>query len=1093
MNRFDIYNNISISAGAGTGKTFTLSRRYINILLGFNFFGDDTFDRDKAESRSADPSEIVTITYTEAGAGEMQERIIQLISEIVSHIDGTKSDDKGILEQLNRHNQAQAYILEKLTKAKTRMIYANISTIHSFALNIIKRNVNSIGADSALTIIPEIEKSEMFDKVLTYSFEQHEKEIEYLVKYLGLFKLNLVAAKYIYDRKFREYLDNFQKTGYCPDEMLQLYRRIVTTHYFRDMIHICRQLDELQMHISNPQSFSKYLDYISIVFTIENYDDRATSLRFSKDQDEQKAQYGGIKKIVNEIRGKALELDENIETIFSNCLDKIHAILSSCYKLYVVQLIEQSMVDFDLILSIASDIIGEGSANESYKYFMVDEFQDTNEMQWDMITKLAACANIFIVGDEKQSIFSFQGAEVEIFQKAASDIDAVTIPITDNWRSSKTILDFVNETFATLFANKDCSYEDIADSRLKGILSNAEKLITFDSSTLKYEKLTYPAVKSDTDDDTAITYLVCEDTWSDEDSEQSMYEAEYENIALFLYKIKKGYLKEYYSITHLMNENKKAVAILFDSRTGMEILQEKLEKYGLTSIANFDIDFYKTKEVAEIYHMIRTVVSLQKASEWKFVNKFSLAGALRGCCMRYDDNKILDIIRSRDLEKVKEIFKRFLSAARQLPIHSFISYIVEETDLKTIYRHFDGYEQRIANINKLISIAYEFESNNLADYEKYIKDLERMIFFTDKSGQGCAAFNAEGKNSIELTTIHSSKGLQYPMVIVPQLSKRLTSAAASDSFKIGKVNVENSLQRVLGFKVNETDTITYSVASFIANNSNIAEKIRLFYVACTRAEKYLTFSVPQTSKNESTSYLNYLFRQYDINISETVDEFIEDGETDTISLVRGISNARLLKLSQIEYKESKFFDYPEIAVLPNQPVISFESAAPAEEKSVHHQLTFSTANKLGTAFHELAAMKFDQIEDNKEIEDAVRVLGSKFKLSEEQINDLRRFRKNFISHEIYPEIKNADKRYFELWFSLPDERGIVKNGAIDLLYQYDGKWKIIDFKTNSLQGRTAEEVKVANGYDKQLEQYTKAVKSLLDIDVDSADLMFLNV
>lgn len=1093
MSRFNIYNNISISAGAGTGKTYTLSRRYINILLGFNFFGDDTFDKDKAESNSADPSEIVTITYTEAGAGEMQERILQLISEIVSHIENKASTDKSIKEQLNKYKHAEAYILDKLSKAKSRMIYANISTIHSFAMNIIKRNVNSIEADAALTIIQDAEKSKLFNKVLTQAFEQHEKDIEYLVKYLGVFKLNQVVTKYIYDRKFREYLDSFKNTGYNPEDMLQLYNRIVITHFFPDMVKACKQLDELQLHVKNTQSFSNYLDYIASVFTLEKYEERAASLRFSKDQEDQKAQYEVVKGIVNEIRKKALDLDKNIEDIFSNCLDKIHAILFSCYKLYVDQMLEQSKVDFDLILSIASDIISKDTPNNAYKYFMVDEFQDTNEMQWDMINKLAAGANIFIVGDEKQSIFSFQGAEVEIFQKAASDIDADNIPMTDNRRSTQTILDFVNETFAPLFSNMSTQYDDIIDNRLKEILSNAEKLITFDSTTLKYEKLTFPDDKRDEENDTEITYLVCEDTWSDLDSEVSMYEAEYENIALFLYKIKTGQLKDYSTITDLMNDNKKAVAILFDARNGMELLQEKLEKYGLTSIANFDIDFYKTKEVAEIYHMLKAVISLQKASEWKYLNKFSLAGALRSCCMRYDDNEILKIMRDGVFDKVKKIFSRFIAAARQMPIHSFINYIVEETNLKTIYRHFDGYDQRIANINKLVSIAYEFESNNLSDYTEFLAELERMIFFTDKSGQGCAPYDAEGKNSIELTTIHSSKGLQYPMVIIPQLTKRLTSAAGSDSFKIAKVNIDNQLQNVLGFKVNDTNTMAYSLTSFMANESNIAEKIRLFYVACTRAERFLTFSVPHTTKNETNSYLNYMFRQYDENFPELIDTFIEDGDTDALSRVSGIQNAKLLRLSQIDYGDHKVFNYPEIVQLKEKKLVKFEIDDVSTDKEANHHLSFSNANKLGTAFHELAAMKFEEIEDDAEIESAIIALGAKYRLSEEQRNDLIRLRDNFINDTRYHEIKNAEERHFELWFSKPDEKGLVKNGSIDLLYKYDGNWKIIDFKTNSLAGRTQAEVMTENGYDKQLEQYTEAVQSLMGLEVSTAELMFLNL
>ena len=141
LNKFTIQKSFAISAGAGSGKTYTLSRRYINAILGFDFFREKGFDDIYYENlKPATTKQIVTITYTEAAALEMKERIFGLISKIlmVDSLEDKDGDKESILEAFKALNdQQKSYVIETLQQALVQSSDSKISTIHSFCLDIL--------------------------------------------------------------------------------------------------------------------------------------------------------------------------------------------------------------------------------------------------------------------------------------------------------------------------------------------------------------------------------------------------------------------------------------------------------------------------------------------------------------------------------------------------------------------------------------------------------------------------------------------------------------------------------------------------------------------------------------------------------------------------------------------------------------------------------------------------------------------------------------------------------------------------------------------------------------------------------------------
>ncbi|MBU2647766.1 UvrD-helicase domain-containing protein [bacterium] len=1102
MGKFNIHSNLAISAGAGTGKTYTLSRRYINILLGFNFFresypGQSDFSMESAVARRADPREVTTITYTEAGAGEMKSRINELISLILRHIDGQTVKDDSIATALRYYGKLQAYIRERLQECRTKMIYARISTIHSFALSLLRENADIIQIDLAPTIISSAEKTRIFTESLHQAFEAHESEALDLLMTLGNFRLQKVASKFIYDARFRRYVDDFSSSSLSGQDLLKVYQQIKISEHFEDVIRIIEDYKASESYAKNPDKYKAYGDYILQVFqglvSFQPLSGRATAI-FQVEEEGKEAR-DRFNHALKTLKSIPVDLNDGIEKGFLETLKKIRTILRDCYDSYLSAMNESGMIDFDLIVSLAAEMVDGGRISTDCKYYMIDEFQDTNEVQWNMILRLAgnAGANIFLVGDEKQSIYSFQGAEVETFGRAVVESAANTIPMTDNRRSTRDILAFVNETFAPLFRVNDRFDLSNVPEEFKHTVSELDKLRLKGISRLKYEDLTYPA-DSQKSGETSITYLVAKDSWT-ADPDLTQNDAEYENIARLIHQIKNGQLKQYKDVTEAMRSGKKAVSVLFNSRNGMRLLKEKLDEYGVNCLANYKESFYQAKEVSEVFHLLKLLFSLTPETEWQYLNRFNLAGALRGSVLRIPDDCIHRIFREQDITEVRKVMEPYVNAARSLSLASLISFIIDKSDLKTVYLHYPDFKQRIANLDKLVQLAIAFENEHLYDPKRFIADLETSIFYSDDADEDMAPFDADGMDSVILTTIHASKGLQYPMVLMPQMTTNVLRAGGSESFKFGKafLSDQDSIN-MIGFKVNGERPIAYNLSSAISTRQDLEEKKRLFYVALTRAEKHIVISIPELKKLPNNSFLRFLSYQYGDDLQDAICEFagsVKAGRKQSKS--KAFKNATLLMLPDDEITVSALEKQPQIVVDIAHRPLNLDQTVDSVTGNIDHDefVSLSDASLVGTAFHELIASSFDFIEDSNKVGNSIDCLLKKHQLPDEKRGKMKSMVQNFINHPLYADIKQADERYFEKDFNIKTDEGIQR-GTIDLLYRSGDDWHIIDFKTNNLKDTTEAEITKKNDYDRQLEQYGAAIEQSLGIEVQKQELMYVN-
>lgn len=217
FNKFTIQKSFAISAGAGSGKTYTLSRRYINALLGFDYFRE-CYKTQKPyfeDKKPAKVNEIVTITYTEAAALEMKGRIFELVAKIVNPALSKDDGDYSSIQDANTNisKEEQEYVQKTLQKAYTDSSNSKISTIHAYCLNIIKSNSDIARIDTKLDIIKDDEKQKELSSIIfdVLNDKANEGLILDISQDISMYFINNLINKYVSNTKFRNDYNSFKR------------------------------------------------------------------------------------------------------------------------------------------------------------------------------------------------------------------------------------------------------------------------------------------------------------------------------------------------------------------------------------------------------------------------------------------------------------------------------------------------------------------------------------------------------------------------------------------------------------------------------------------------------------------------------------------------------------------------------------------------------------------------------------------------------------------------------------------------------------------------------------------------------------------
>ncbi|MBF0558340.1 MAG: UvrD-helicase domain-containing protein [Nitrospirae bacterium] len=539
---------------------------------------------------------------------------------------------------------------------------------------------------------------------------------------------------------------------------------------------------------------------------------------------------------------------------------KILAIYSKCLLHYRQKKRDRHLLDYNDLELLAYDAISNNpewqnvlySFDEHTDHILVDEFQDTSNLQWRIIDKLTEewrsgmgakresgmSPTIFLVGDDKQSIYSFRGADAEIFRNAKNKFSEWLgeeyhyIEVKENYRSLPAIVRFVNELFIRLMP--EGLYED--------------------------RNVSYVPFEATRSGEGRVELLVCESIGSTKDNRK----AEAMLIA--------GQMEELNGSYELFTAQGKRkccygdMAVLLRNRTHLSAFEDALRKRGIPFVVVKGVGFYNTPEVGILKDLLFFLIDP--------LDDYSLFNILRSPLFSIDYASLMEMVKnyftadtvvSGYLYKALESYKRpgkhkiegeiapalllgkWIERARSIPYAILIEEVLSETGAWQYFHEM----QRYVNVKKFIKIVEDSESLGLTGLE--IRD--KLIKAAAKSDESKANVNAEGMDAVRIMTTHAAKGLQFPMVFLPGLDDGVQS-------KSNSIIVEDS---------NGGLTIGYEEDSEARKNMRIFrqhkekaedEEKRLFYVSTTRAMDYLCMS--GTLGKRLTGKLAYVYEAFNI-------------------------------------------------------------------------------------------------------------------------------------------------------------------------------------------------------------------------------------
>lgn len=1060
-----IGRNVLVSAGAGTGKTRVLVERFLYLVT----------------QKHVPVNEILALTYTEKAANEMKSRILARLQE------------KGLEHE--RRELENAYI----------------STIHSFASRMLREHPLEAGVDPDFRVLESEESDYMKEQALDETLETCCRKGTPLFDLLRMMGENALREGAIH------VMDVARHSGSYLPEFFSTASSVIT----KESIYPAekgKSIKNLFLKLGETDLASDWEQYYS-----KGVWDWATAAEFFE-----------WKKTFSRKRGK--KGDDSWQIIKEACdqLRAFHAEKMSlpyrqAFEEFALQVeakyeagkSERSVLDFDDLQIRAVRLFkSEGKIHQKlrerycakFQFLLMDEFQDTNFLQLELMELLSRGDNLFLVGDYKQSIYGFRGAEPALFlskeqnfkQKKAGEY----VVLNKNYRTLPAVLKILNGMFEQLWLEDGFRYEALEP----GIEDSSQG---------------------------GIELLAVEKREKEETSAARLREAE--RIARRIADLKEQGVA--YG----------EIAILFQAVTDMALYEQALKRHGIPYYALSSKGFYHQAEVRDVLSYLSFLDNPH--------SDIPLAASLRSPLFQVRDETLYwlsrtaktgegtsktsalyrGVLRYQAINEITESEKQkiafFLQVTQslcelkdRLRLTELLDSLLAKTSYElTVLAHPQG-TRRYANLKKLMRLAREFEAAEPMALGAFLKTVRRLESAEVRESEAQTESQESGR-LVRLMTVHRAKGLEFPVVFLADLGRTRTSGEASSVMAMSGLGYGIRLLNPLSQKWEEP-ALWKNIALKLKEKEKEESK-RLFYVAATRAQKRLIFSGISDSKKtekETFSEMNQ-WMDWVLSLSNDHDQiwrhppqipfpaakekaFAETNELDEIfssfepqpeeklwarlstdkEMIQEAAAKILEKSRQSEILPSRTIDLPVSAFALFQRSredyrrvyeigcrdTSWEQEVSREEQTEEVQLS---AADFGTAFHSVMQyLDFHHPETNREmlLEKAYRSTGKEDK------NRARTMLLAFIQTPLFAELQQAERIERELPFLLNERHGLI-HGILDLLFQdRQGQWHILDYKT----GKGDEEKVKTSGYQRQMELYAHAVYRIMKIAPASAILYF---
>lgn len=907
--------NILVNAAAGSGKTAVLVERIIQKLI----------PRDI--SKSIDIDKLLVVTFTNAAAAEMEERINRALS--------------AELEKASANGDAER---RKVIRRQQLLLgSADITTIDAFCLRLIRANFNLLGIDPNFSIADSGQTAILADEAMEELFSQLYDEGD--EEFLNL--LCLYASSRSDDglASLVQYIHRFTRSIPRPfsrlDEMAEELRcadGIQNTAWFKKGFALCRRniadLRRLvnrgleimlgqnfseQFLLGNPpeksvpvfdewrsyyRAFHTYYfmfrecadaDFETLARLAASFSYPSLSALKSKDdevKDRLKAIIASIKAVYPQIKDFVCSPLADIETQSREKLYPTARALINLVKkfddLYYEKKSRKNILEFPDIEQLALTLLTEHDEvskelRDKYSEILMDEYQDTNALQEEIFSHISDGRNMFMVGDMKQSIYRFRSSDPIIFKrkndlyKNEQDAENRKIILSQNFRSRDEVLQGVNDVFSAIMSEEAGELEYDDEQRL--YLGNT----TYENQDQSYTCECCIIQGAPTDSSAAE---------NEEPPQRTELEARF--IAAKINELKRMHYKVRGKDGYRDIENRDIVILMSSYKTAADIYTAELSEAGIECFVESKGYFEKNE--------IRLMISLLKIISNPY-NDIPLLGVLRSPIAGFTDDELVTIRRCKrgkfygalkelvslyeqgeiaaddeiktaaKAQKFCENLSRWRNYSRFMSSDRFIWTLYEETDFYAFAGAMCDGEESQANLRLLFERAKQYESNGfqgLFNFVKYLENLEKR----KDSDLSSAQLIGEGHNVVRIMTIHKSKGLEFPVVFIAGGGKVFNNRTDDPrvllhkdlGFGMDYIDFENSYR---------VETLPKRVIKSSMNAEFVSEEIRKLYVAMTRAKEKLFFVATVAGEKAASEKITGLKKR--IEQWQTV---ITDGKAD---------------------------------------------------------------------------------------------------------------------------------------------------------------------------------------------------------------------
>lgn len=1081
--------NLIVSASAGSGKTFVLISYITKLLI----------------NKRVPLRKMLILTFTRAAAGEMRERL-----------------NKQLLAQ----NKSDEFTLQQIDD----LSIADISTIDAFCEKIIRRNIDKLELDESFKVLenPDEVKQKAFENALIKFAEQNEEMLSEI--YYSFRKNKSTIYQTVLDLESFFSCQSEGSVDYFIENQPRLYEKAITALN----LQLKNELNELISEITLAEDkFVIEPKYQLFCQTLINL----LSLHLGEDfvsnvQNLKLVNLPSVPVVRGENRNE--DLSNRIKNIRQKCknfLDgfgkynftdpillqkqKSGALCVALLRLYKVfeeeySAIKQKLDVLDFVdieryaLSLMKNENLLAELQEKYDYIFVDEYQDTNRVQEAIIKPITAGGHFIAVGDPKQGIYGFRNATMEIMKddilQFSHQDDGSAKYLTGNFRSDEKVLNFVNRIFEKVMTAESVGIDYKATSMLTG--------------QMEFKKSNLPSVRVD---------IVTQEKASSQNVQKGIYSVKQDNLQtsdkndleidaiiariddLLMQKIYDEKAEAFRSVEF------DDIAVLLRNRSSlMEALSVKLSQKGYPCYADVKQSPAEEAEVQMLINLLKLLLNKENDIALISVMNSKLGGftldelaALR--LAMPEKKRFCDIYKECvDLPKLAE-FDNMLST---LKVHAQIKGLTSALSELFVQKDYFAY-LKYQDVSKHIKVC-----NFLQDIKSHDLDFDiagAISYFSEVGGVSRNALPSGA--GIKIMTIHASKGLEFPIVILAGAGQKLEKPSQKSYLLNSNYGLTMpAYNELLNIKCTSP---MLEQAKRENKRKEMIDEIMIFYVALTRAKNHLYIVGQENVENliiqdgfdvlKSKNYLSmigYAFgNQFIEKLSQSQSEKMGDWEFNIVSQVEDLKYApqeaaQALLSHEIKHSLTQYFDYDYSGkkfckINLKNSVTSLNSTA---YKNVHKLTDEGGSIDIGNAYHEaLKILDFSQIETIDDLNAQIIQKNNLFTPNYLDLIDRQLLFKNIVliksvvgSRKLYKEKQFVMSEKACEIFDCQTQDEVLVQGIVDLFALGENNI-LIDYKYTGQKNSE----KILEKYRKQLDLYSRAIEKGFKIKIDKKYLLSL--